>query len=92
MWVNIECQLTAKSSEVPRKLTSIAASMNEDLEKRITDILLAITEADLEQMAHEQSQYGTPWKWHFQVSNQNTEIEIARFETLMNLVEGAVAD
>jgi len=85
-----ELIILARSPEVPRKLTSVAATMSEELALKITDILLAITESDLKQMAQEQSQYSTPWKWDFQASNQNTEAEIASFESLIDLVERAV--
>jgi hypothetical protein len=66
--------------------------MSEELVARITEILLAITDADLDRMAQDQSQYVTPWKWHFRESNQDTDIEIAKFETLMELVEGVETD
>jgi len=85
-----ELIVLARSPEVPRKLTSVAASMSGELASRITSILLAITEADLAQMAREQNQYGTPWKWHFQKSNEDTESEIFKFEALIDLVEGAL--
>ena len=87
-----ELVVLARSLEVPRKLTSVSSAMSEELAARITEILLAITEADLERMAQDQGQYVTPWKWHFRASNQDTDIEIAKFESLMNLVEGIESD
>jgi phosphonate transport system substrate-binding protein len=83
-----ELVVLGRSSEVPRKLTSVASTMSEEQIARITAILLAITEADLERMAQDQGQYVRPWKWHFRASNESTDIEIAKFETLMDLVEG----
>jgi phosphonate transport system substrate-binding protein len=87
-----ELVILGRSPEVPRKLTSVASTMSEELVARITAILLAITDADLDRMAQDQSQYVTPWKWHFRASNQDTDIEIAKFESLMELVEGVESD
>ena len=87
-----ELVVLANSLEVPRKLTSVTPTMSGEEIAKITTILLAITEADLERMAQDQGQYVTPWKWHFRASNQDTDIEIAKFESLMNLVEGIESD
>ena len=87
-----ELVILGRSPEVPRKLTSVASTMSEEQIARITAILLAITDADLERMAQDQGQYVTPWRWHFRASNQETDIEIAKFESLMDLVEGVESD
>lgn len=87
-----ELVILGRSPEVPRKLTSVASTMSEEQVARITAILLAITDADLDRMTQDQSQYVTPWKWHFRASNQDTDLEIAKFESLMELVEGAEPD
>lgn len=77
-----ELTVLQKSPEVPRKLVSVRAGFDEELESRVIDVLLAIDNDDRQAMVNKHG-----WPWRFAELDDRSHAGIEAVEEMIRLTD-----